>query len=87
LLAIHTQEALYSKEATDLLMRSYVNVLKEVVKQGGEKTKVEKLEKWDMTDVKTALELGKGMSTSRPHRYDVRQWATAVAGQNLEPRK
>ncbi|EKV18449.1 Equisetin synthetase, putative [Penicillium digitatum Pd1] len=60
LLAIHTQEALYSKEATDLLMRSYVNVLKEVVKQGGEKTKVEKLEKWDMTDVKTALELGKG---------------------------
>lgn len=65
LLAIHTQEALYSKESTDLLMRSYVNVLKEVVKQGGENTKVEKLEKWDKTDIKTALELGKGTSTSK----------------------
>ncbi|KAJ5204641.1 Equisetin synthetase [Penicillium cinerascens] len=60
LLAIHTQDALYSKESTDLLMRSYVNVLKEVVKQGGEKMKVEKLEKWDKADIKTALELGKG---------------------------
>ena len=61
LVVAHVQEALYSREATDLFLRSYVNVLSQVVKQGGDKVSVEKLEKWDKADVKKALELGKGM--------------------------
>lgn len=75
LIAVHMQDSLYSKEATDLFMRSYVNVLNEVVKQDGDKLMVKKLEKWDKADVTKALELGKGMcfplsnsllSSSRP---------------------
>lgn len=61
LVVVHAQEALYSKEATDLFLRSYVNVLKQVVKPHGDEVKVDELEKWDETDVKKALELGKGM--------------------------
>ncbi|RKK07595.1 Polyketide synthase-nonribosomal peptide synthetase [Fusarium oxysporum f. sp. cepae] len=60
LMALHMQEALYSKEATNLFLRSYVNILREVVKQGGDKLKLDKLDKWDKADVKKALELGKG---------------------------
>lgn len=61
LIAVHMQDSLYSKEATNLFMRSYVNVLIEVVKQDGDKLMAEKLEKWDKADVIKALELGKGM--------------------------
>ncbi|KAL6903335.1 BcPKS5, polyketide synthase [Trichoderma evansii] len=57
LMALHMQGALYSKEATNLFLRSYVNVLREVVKQGGD---ISKVDKWDKADVKKALELGKG---------------------------
>ncbi|KAF7548816.1 hypothetical protein G7Z17_g6812 [Cylindrodendrum hubeiense] len=60
LIALHMQQAIYSKEATNLFLRSYVNAIKEVVNQGGEKVNVDKLEKWDKADVKKALELGKG---------------------------
>jgi hybrid polyketide synthase/nonribosomal peptide synthetase ACE1 len=60
LLAIHMQGALYTKEATELFMRCYVNMLREVLKQGGDKLKVEKLGKWNKIDVNKALELGKG---------------------------
>jgi hybrid polyketide synthase/nonribosomal peptide synthetase ACE1 len=58
--ALHVQDGLYSKEATDLILRSYVNILNQVVKQDGDKILVEKLEKWDKADVCKALELGKG---------------------------
>ncbi|KAL7782699.1 BcPKS5, polyketide synthase [Trichoderma afarasin] len=57
LLALHMQGALYSQEATDLFLRSYVNVLREFVKQGGD---IAKVDKWDKADVKRALTLGKG---------------------------
>ncbi|KAF9768362.1 hypothetical protein IL306_014363 [Fusarium sp. DS 682] len=60
LMALHMQEALYSKEATNLFLRSYVNILREVVKQGGDKLTLGKLDKWDKADVKKALELCKG---------------------------
>ncbi|RAK95573.1 BcPKS5, polyketide synthase [Aspergillus ibericus CBS 121593] len=60
LLVIHMQDALYSQEATDLFLRSYVNLLREVVKPSGDKLTVDKLEKWDKADVSKALELGKG---------------------------
>ncbi|KAF4502344.1 Nonribosomal peptide synthetase 14 [Fusarium agapanthi] len=60
LMALHMQEALYGKEATELFLRSYVNILKQVVEQGGDKMKLDKLDKWDKADVKQALELGKG---------------------------
>ena len=58
---VHMQAALYSEEATNLFLRSYVNLLTQVVKQGSEKIGVEKLEKWDKADVTKALQLGKGM--------------------------
>ena len=58
----HVQKALYSEEATNIFLRSYVNVLRGVVSSGGDKAIVERLEKWDKVDVDKALELGKGLS-------------------------
>ncbi|KAJ4855607.1 AMP-binding enzyme domain-containing protein [Trichoderma breve] len=66
LLALHMQGALYSQEATDLFLRSYVNVLREFVKQGGD---IAKVDKWDKADVKKALTLGKG--TDMPLEWPV----------------
>lgn len=43
LVAVHMQEALYSKDATDLFLRSYVNVLREVVKSRGDEVAVDEL--------------------------------------------
>ncbi|KAF4339693.1 polyketide synthase [Fusarium beomiforme] len=72
MLALHMQEALYSKEATELFLRSYVNILREAVKPSGDKLKLDKLDKWDKVDVKKALELGKG--TDMPL-----EWPTTIA--------
>ena len=37
-----------------------MNVLRQVVRQGGDKVAIDKLEKLDPADVRTALERGKG---------------------------
>jgi hybrid polyketide synthase/nonribosomal peptide synthetase ACE1 len=60
------QEAVYSEDATKLFLRSYVNILREVVKPGGDKLKLGRLDKWDEGDVKKALALGKGQSPFSP---------------------
>ena len=57
----HMQATLYSKEASELFLRSYVNLLVEAVKQSSHEMSIEKLEKWSQADVKTALQLGNGM--------------------------
>ncbi|KUJ22238.1 BcPKS5, polyketide synthase [Mollisia scopiformis] len=62
LVALHVQDGLYNKEATDLILRSYVNVLNQVVQQDGDTISTEKLDKWDSVDVRNALELGQGPS-------------------------
>ncbi|KAI1293954.1 BcPKS5, polyketide synthase [Xylaria venustula] len=56
----HMQGALYSREASEIFLRSYVNLLRNVLKHGGDKLAVTELEKWDKNDVKQGVELGKG---------------------------
>lgn len=60
ILAVHVQKALYDVEAAELLVRSYANVLREVARQGN-RVKLDGLQRWDKEDVKSALEIGKGM--------------------------
>lgn len=61
LVVVHAQEALYSKAAAELFLRSYVNILSEVVKPGGDECLIGKLDRWDPIDVKESLALGKGI--------------------------
>lgn len=60
LVVFHTQDSLYSKETTDLLLRTYVNLLEQVVRQPGEQVLVSKLDSWSAKDVNKAIELGTG---------------------------
>ena len=66
-LNLHMQQTLYTKEATDLLLRSFANVIHTVVQEKGNQTALNNLPKWDEADITKALELGKGK------RYNYRQ--------------
>ncbi|KAF1957271.1 hypothetical protein CC80DRAFT_592570 [Byssothecium circinans] len=71
-IAVHVQKALYSKDAAELLARSYANVLKQVADKGSD-INTSRLEKWDARDVRTALTLGKGPQMSL-------EWPPTIAG-------
>ncbi|KGO74905.1 Acyl transferase/acyl hydrolase/lysophospholipase [Penicillium italicum] len=56
---IHVQKALYDESAAELLLNSYVNLLSQAAKQG-DKVETRKLDKWDQSDVRKALDIGRG---------------------------
>ncbi|KAH7062709.1 hypothetical protein BKA63DRAFT_573005 [Paraphoma chrysanthemicola] len=58
-IAVHVQQALYSKDGAELLCRSFANVLKQVADKGSD-LNTSCVEKWNAQDIRTALALGKG---------------------------
>jgi hybrid polyketide synthase/nonribosomal peptide synthetase ACE1 len=59
-LGMHVQKALYDVHGSELLLSSYMNILRAVAKQG-DKLRIEMLEIWDEDECKRALEVGNGM--------------------------
>lgn len=59
MVAMHVQKALYDAGAAQLLVDSYVNVLKHIAAKG-DKISVQSLPKWDSDAIKHGLSLGKG---------------------------
>ncbi len=59
-LGMHVQKALYDVQGSELLLSSYMNILRAVAKQG-DKVRIEMLEIWDEDECKRALEVGNGM--------------------------
>lgn len=62
MVAMHVQTTLYDQSAAELLLNSYVNLLKHVVAHG-DKLAVQSLPKWDMEGAKRDLEIGNGTFT------------------------
>ncbi|KAK4033573.1 BcPKS5, polyketide synthase [Parachaetomium inaequale] len=60
LVSVHMQGGLYTQEAAELFLRSFENVLGTVTGDGGGDVVMDELEKWNVEDVKVALERGKG---------------------------
>ncbi|KAN0111044.1 Bcpks5 [Hyaloscypha variabilis] len=72
-LRVHVQKALYDQAAAELLLNSYMNILRQVTEQG-ERTDLTKLDKWNDEDVQKALAIGRGPTMKL-------EWPATVAHQ------
>lgn len=68
MVAMHVQKALYNSLGAELLVNSYVNVLKQVVTKG-DHVPVQELQKWDTETVRKGLIVGNGKSISTLINY------------------
>ena len=59
-LNLHMQQTLYTKDAADLLLRSFANAIRTVVDGKDNQVALSSLPKWDEADVDKALKLGRG---------------------------
>ncbi|KAI1414159.1 putative equisetin synthetase [Hypoxylon sp. FL1857] len=84
-LTLRMQDALYTRESTELFLRSFVNLLEEVAK--GVDLEVDSLPKWSKVDIEKILVVGRGtdMDLTWPatisHRVDevIQQHADSIA--------
>ncbi|KAM0305055.1 hypothetical protein ACHAO8_011217 [Botrytis cinerea] len=72
-LKFHVQKDLYDEAAAELLLNSYINVLRQVTEQGV-RTDLTKLNKWDDKDVQKALTISRGPTMKQ-------EWPATVAHQ------
>ncbi|KAF5018570.1 hypothetical protein F66182_9444 [Fusarium sp. NRRL 66182] len=76
LLTMQLQKSLYSQEHTDLLLRTYVHLLRAFTADVGEDVLLGAPTTWSAQDISTALQLGKGPDRALqwpetiPHRID-----------------
>jgi hybrid polyketide synthase/nonribosomal peptide synthetase ACE1 len=62
LVTLQLQQSLYTQEHTDLLLRSYVNLLEGFTKTAGRDIQIDAPSLWAEEDVSFALQIGKGKS-------------------------
>lgn len=71
LVVLKAQEGLYSKEAADLLLRAFTNLLEQATQSPADRVDLSSPLLWSRKDIDDALALGKGMS-----HFEIREITT-----------